>query len=112
MPRSKSLLRRCFSGVSLGTFSQTMQPNGGRNLSFFLWRGFPYYHLYGISSSIAKLGNQFLRYVAVFIAEAQKEFGIFACASIARTMLLRVQFMPVFRIIPSALLLVLSDHGR
>jgi len=31
MPWSKSLLRRCFCGFSLGTLSQTMQPNAFRS---------------------------------------------------------------------------------
>src|SRR5271170_868581 len=69
-----------------------MQPNGLSNLRSFFCKGFPYQLLYWISSSIAELGNLFLRYVAAFIAGAQKEFGIFACSTIARTMLLRVRF--------------------
>jgi len=70
-----------------------MQPNGLSNLRSFFCKGFPDQRLYGISSSIAELGNLFLRYVAAFIAAALKEFGIFSCASIARTMLLRLRFM-------------------
>jgi len=93
VPRSRSLLRCCLFLSSLGTWSQTIQPNGLRSLRSFFCRGFPYHRSYGISSSIAEFGNLFQRYVAVFTASTQKELGILACASIARTMLFRVRFM-------------------